>query len=51
MSNYQLDITNYKAIHQASVKLNGITVLAGLNGSRLKDATDSRAMPNFRELL
>ncbi|MBQ9219033.1 MAG: AAA family ATPase [Muribaculaceae bacterium] len=33
MSNYQLDITNYKAIHRASIQLSGITVLAGQNGS------------------
>ena len=33
MSNYTLTIKNYQAIKEATIELNGITVLAGVNGS------------------
>lgn len=33
MSNYLFSLTNYHAVQQATIKLNGITVLAGVNGS------------------
>lgn len=33
MSNYTLSIKNYQAIKEATIELNGITVLAGVNGS------------------